>query len=126
MRSITMMLGLALCSTTALGIDRASVNVPFSFGSNGESFPAGRYEVKLNEDRNHITISNREMPTKRLSWVVSPTEVRPNDVALDIQFDQVGTVHELHAVRLGSYEATALHPHSNLPASTQVLSGAGK
>jgi hypothetical protein len=113
MRSITWMLVLtpALCTTAAFATDKASVDIPFSFESHGKVFPASQYDVSMDDDRRMLTLSSRTNPADRVSSMTVSAELSSTDAPLSIQFDQVGRVHELHAIRLGSYMTPALDEH---------------
>jgi hypothetical protein len=114
MRSIVRMLVLtpALCATAAFAIDRASVNMPFSFESHGKVFPASQYDVSLTDDRRMLTLSSRTNPADRVSWMTVSADLSSTDAPLSIKFDRVGRVHELHAIRLGSYMTPVLDKHT--------------
>jgi hypothetical protein len=110
MRSIPWIFALTpvLCTPAAFAIDKASVNMPFSFESHGKVYPASQYDVILQADSKMLTLSSRTNPADTVSWSTVPAEMGPNDPALTIQFDQVGNMHELHAVRLGKYQTRVL------------------
>jgi hypothetical protein len=110
MRSITWMFVLTtvLCTPAALAVDKASVNMPFSFESHGKVFPASQYDVILQRDRTLLTLTSKTNPADTLSWITVPAEMGPNDTALSFQFDRVGNMHELHAVRFGGYKTPVL------------------
>jgi hypothetical protein len=105
----------ALCSPAAFAIDKATVDMPFRFESHGKIFPAGKYDVELTGNRACLTIVSRTDPTVRSVWVATPADFGPNDTALEIQFDRINNMAELHAVRLGSYTTPVLDPHSRIP-----------
>src|SRR5271154_5656348 len=100
MRSITWMLVLtpALCTPAAFAVDKASVNMPFSFESHGKVFRASQYDVILKDDGTILTLTSRTNPADTISWTTVPAGMGPNDTALSIQFDRVGNMNELHAV----------------------------
>src|SRR5271156_781058 len=102
MRSILRMLVLtpALCTTAAFGVDRVSVDMPFSFESHGRVFPASRYDVSLNYDRRMLTLTSRTNPAYTATWMTLSTEKGPMDPELSMQFDRNGNIPELRAVRL--------------------------
>jgi hypothetical protein len=114
MRSIvwTLFLTPVLCTTAAFATDRVSVDMPFSFKSQGKVFPASQYDVSLTSDRRMLTLTSRTNSADRLSWMTVPAEPRSTDAPLSIQFDRVGRVHELHAIRLGSYMTPVLDEHT--------------
>jgi hypothetical protein len=110
MRSISWMFVLTpvLCTPAAFAVDKASVNMPFSFESHGKVFPASQYDVILQRDRTLLTLTSKTNPADTLSWITVPAEMGPNDTALSFQFDRVGNMHELHAVRFGRYKTPVL------------------
>jgi hypothetical protein len=105
-------LTLSLCTTAAFAIDRASVDMPFSFQIHGRVFPASQYDVRLDGARRMLTITNRTNPADSLTFITTPAEQRPNDTTLSIKLDRTGNVLELHAIRLGSYTTPVLDAHS--------------
>jgi hypothetical protein len=127
MRSITWMFVLTsvLCTPAAFAVDKASVNVPFSFESHGKVFPASQYDVTLQDDRTILTLTSRTNPADTASWTTIPAGMGPNDATLSFQFDRVGNMHELHAVRLGEYQTPVLDTHSD-PLKNRVLAQSGR
>ncbi len=107
MRSKALMLVLApfLCTTAAFAVEKMSVDVPFSFESHGEHFPANRYDITLNDDLHLITIRNSEFPAKSMSFMVTSAEVKADAPQLSIRFEHAGNTHELRSIRLGGYQA---------------------
>ena len=114
MRSIMRMLVLtpALCTTAAFAADRVSVDIPFSFESHGQVFPASRYDVSLNYNRGMLTLTSRTNPADRATWMTVFAEKGPMDQELSLQFDRNGNIPELHSVRLGTHETPILDGHS--------------
>jgi hypothetical protein len=100
-----------LCTPAAFAVDRASVNMPFSFESHGKIFPASEYDVILRDDRAMLTLTSRTNPHDTITWITFPAEMSPHDTTLSIQFDRVGDMEELHTVRLGKYQTPVLDPH---------------
>ena len=127
MRSITWMFVLTpvLCTPAAFAVDKASVNVPFSFESPGKVFPASQYDVILKNDRTMLTLTSRTNPADTISWTTVPAEMGPNDTALLIQIDRVGNMNELHTVRLGKYQTPVLDTHSD-PGKNRVAAQSGQ
>jgi hypothetical protein len=113
MRSILRLIVLApvLCTTAAFAAEKVSVNVPFSFESHGKSFPAGRYDVRLDDSLHVLTLNNREQPGKGLAWGASQTVAGANAPALTLKFDVVDNTHELRTIRLENYETAVLNAH---------------
>jgi hypothetical protein len=114
MRSILRMLVLtpALCTTAAFAADKVSVDMPFSFESHGRVFPASRYDVSLTEDRKMLILTSRTNPSDRASWLTLSADKSPMDPELSMQFDRDGSLLELRAVRLGTYQTPILDAHS--------------
>jgi hypothetical protein len=114
MRSIMRMLVLtpALCTTAAFAADKVSVDMPFSFESHGRVFPASRYDVSLTDDRRMLTLTSRTNPADRASWMTLSADKSPMDPELSMQFDRDGSLLELRAVRLGTYQTPILDAHS--------------
>ena len=113
MRSIMWMFVLTpvLCTPAAFAVERASVDMPFSFESHGKVFPPSVYDVIVKDDPGMLTLSSRTNPADTISWIAVPAEMGPNDTVLSIKFDRVGNMHELHAVRLGIYQTPVLDTH---------------
>jgi hypothetical protein len=106
MRFRIMILALAtfLGATGAFAADTTAVNIPFSFESRGQQFPASQYEIKLSGDRHHLTISSRQTPAKSMFLVVNWVDINQHDPNLSIRFETAGGLHELSSIRLGTYE----------------------
>jgi hypothetical protein len=115
MRPILRMLVLtpALCTTAAFAANRVSVNMPFSFESNGRVFPASRYDVILNDDRRMLTLTSKTNPADTATWMTLSTGKGPMDPELSMQFDRNGETPELRDVRLGTYRTPILDVHSS-------------
>jgi hypothetical protein len=90
----------ALCATAAFAANQARVDVPFSFTAKGQSFPAGTYEVKLDESRNFITMASNSDTAKHITWNVGPAD-KINAPAL-VKFDETGANHALRSIQVGS------------------------
>ncbi len=88
-----------LCATAAFAANLARVDVPFSFTAQGQSYPAGRYDVTTDMNHNSITLANEMDASKHLTWGVEPTDAA--NVAAVITFDQAGNGYSLKAVQLG-------------------------
>ena len=86
----TLMLpAVAFCATAAFAANLARVDVPFSFTAQGQSYPAGRYEVTTDVNHNFVTLANENDASKQISWVVGPTEAV--NMPAVITFDEAGT-----------------------------------
>jgi hypothetical protein len=100
-----------LCLPAALGAEKVSVNLPFSFATHGKVFPATQYDVILKEDRAFLTLTSRTNPADTVTWTTVPVGMRRHDAHLSLQFDQVGDLHKLRTVRLGEYRTPILDSH---------------
>jgi biopolymer transport protein ExbD len=107
MRPKALMLVLApfLCTTAAFAVEKISVDVPFSFESHGQQFPANRYDITLNDDLHLMTIRSTEFPAKSMSLMVTNAEIKAGAPQLSIRFENAGNTHELRSIRLGGYQA---------------------
>jgi hypothetical protein len=103
----------ALCTTAAFAVNRVSVDMPFSFESHGRVFPASRYDVSLTDDRRMLILTNRKNPADRAAWMTLSADRGPLDPTLSLQFDREGSLPELRAVRLGTYQTPILDAHAN-------------
>jgi hypothetical protein len=100
-----------ISSRVAFASDKAEVNIPFSFETHGKVFPAGKYDVTLKGDRSFLSLTSRAFPADTITWTPVPTGIDAKGALLSVQFDQVGNVHELHAVRMGQYQTLVLDTH---------------
>jgi len=88
-----------LCATAAFAANLARVDVPFSFTAQGQSYPAGRYEVTTDTNRNFVTLANEVDTSKHLTWTVRPTDARKAPAV--VTFDQAGNAYSLKTIQLG-------------------------
>jgi len=88
-----------LCATAAFAANLARVDVPFSFTAQGQSYPAGRYEVTTDMNHNSITLANEADASKHLTWLVGPAEAA--NAPTVVTFDQAGNGYSLKTVQLG-------------------------
>ena len=79
---------IAFCATAAFAANLARVDVPFSFTAQGQSYPAGRYEVTTDTNHNFVTLANEMDASKQLTWVVGPAEAAKMPTV--VTFDQAG------------------------------------
>ncbi len=104
MRNITRSVILAtvsICATAAFAADRAVVNVPFNFVSQGQSFPAGHYAATLDANQNVLALNDLDNTKISAHWTVSPADFNPNNEKLTLKFDDLGQNHMLRTVQLG-------------------------
>jgi hypothetical protein len=90
---------IAFCATAAFAANQARVDVPFSFTAEGQSYPAGSYDVALDANHNVVTMASKTDATKHISWTVGPAEAA-NAPAV-IKFDHVGADYDLKTIQLG-------------------------
>jgi hypothetical protein len=110
----------AFCATAAFAANQARVNVPFSFTAKGQSYPAGSYDVVMDESHNFVTLESQADVSKHLTWSVGPAEAA-NTPAV-IKFDQVGTDHSLKSIQLGARVTPNLDTHEKrgISATTSI------
>jgi hypothetical protein len=89
----------AFCATAAFAANQARVEVPFSFTAQGHSYPAGSYEVAVNNNNDIVTMVSKADPKMHISWTAGPGEAI-NLPAL-VKFDQVGADHALKTIQVG-------------------------
>jgi hypothetical protein len=113
MRSIFKMFVFAplLCTTAAFAVENATVKIPFSFESQGKPFPAGTYNVRIDSNLGVLTMSNKDLPGKSQTLSVGPADFVAGTPALDMKFDQIGNLHELHTIQLGPHVTPVLDAH---------------
>ena len=93
-------LSVALCATAAFAANLARVDVPFGFTAQGQSYPAGRYEVTTDTNQNFITLANAADASKHLTWQVGPADASMTPTV--VTFDQAGNGYSLKTIQLGS------------------------
>jgi hypothetical protein len=104
MRTITRSVILAtasLCATAAFAANRAVVDVPFNFESQGHNYPAGRYVATLESNEGILAISNENNPRISAHWIAGPADYNPTDAKLILKFDDLGNDHALRTLQLG-------------------------
>jgi hypothetical protein len=128
MRSMICMLALipAIYSPAAVALDKATVDMPFSFESHGKVFPASKYDVELSKDHSYLTMVSRTNPAVSIWWLATPAESGPNDTRLSIQFDRIGDMPELHTVRLGSYITPILDANAKAQLRNHLTAQVGR
>jgi hypothetical protein len=91
----------SLCATAAFAADKAGVDVPFTFVSHGQSFPAGQYAATLDINHNVLALSSMTNTKVSAHWTAGPADYNPNDEKLTLKFDDTGNSHYLRTVQLG-------------------------
>ncbi|WP_026442697.1 hypothetical protein [Pseudacidobacterium ailaaui] len=130
MQPMTKMLVLAaaLVSTSAaFASTNTTVNIPFSFETHGRTYPAGKYEVRLDLNQNVITLSSRTDTKSSLMWTASPADFGPQMPLLSLKFDNNddGT-HALQRIRLGSRTTPVLDAREHHSAQREVSITGGR
>jgi hypothetical protein len=110
-----------LCATAAFAANFARVDVPFSFTAQGQSYPAGRYEVTTDVNHNFITLANETDATKHLTWLVEPTDAAKMPTV--VTFDQAGNAYYLKTVQLGDKITPSLDKKSKVGISATTSIG---
>jgi|SRR5579883_936660 hypothetical protein len=99
-----LVLAAALVSTSAaFAYTKTTVEIPFNFENHGKTYPAGKYDVKLDPNQNVITLSSHTDTKTALMWTASPADFGPDTPLLSVKFDdnEDGS-HELKRIRLGA------------------------
>ena len=91
----------SLCATAAFAVDRAVVDVPFNFVSQGKAFPAGRYIASLDVNHNVLALNSATDTRVAARWAAGPADFDPNDEKLILKFSALGNIHTLSSVQLG-------------------------
>jgi hypothetical protein len=102
----------ALCATAAFAATTSRVDVPFSFTAQGQSYPAGRYDVTTDASHNSVTLASETDASKHLTWGVEPAEVAKAPAV--ITFDQASNGYSLKTVQLGNKITPNLEPKSKV------------
>ena len=91
----------SLCATAAFASDKAVVNIPFNFVSQGHSYPAGQYTATVDPIHNVLSLSSMTDTKVSARWVAGPADYNPNDEKLTLTFDDLGNTHALCTMQLG-------------------------
>jgi hypothetical protein len=96
-------------ATAAYAFDRVAVNIPFSFKTHRETFPAGTYEVEFDSFHNTLKLSSKTDTKMSYVWIASPAECTPNMSALSLKFDGgADGIHMLRSIRLETWSTPVL------------------
>ena len=130
MRPMTRMFVLAaalVSSSAAFALSKVTVNVPFNFESHGKSYPAGRYDVRLDMNQNVLTITNHDHPKQFAMWTVSPADFGPETPMLSMKFDDATDgSHELRSIRLATRTTSVLDAREKHTAQREVSITGGR
>jgi hypothetical protein len=91
----------SLCATAAFASDKAVVNIPFNFVSQGHSYPAGKYAATIDPIHNVLSLSSMTDMKVSARWIAGPADYNPNNEKLTLKFDDLGNTHTLCTVQLG-------------------------
>ncbi|HTW44427.1 MAG TPA: hypothetical protein VMD58_02685 [Acidobacteriaceae bacterium] len=91
----------AICATAAFAADRAVVDIPFNFVSQGKTFPAGRYAATLDQNQGVLALSNMDNANYSAHWTANPADFNPSNEKLTLKFDDLGHGHLLRTMQLG-------------------------
>jgi len=97
----------ALATHPAMAQSAKVAQVPFNFVVNGHMWPAGRYTITRNMDRNVVEVASANQPFRSM-WLVSPGDPAPTDTRVLLSFDVQGATHTLHSVQYGNMETRSL------------------
>lgn len=94
------------CATAAFAANQAKVNVPFGFTAQGQSYPAGSYEVALDANQSVVTMASKADATKHFSWTVGPADAASAPAI--VKFDHVGADYDLKTIQIGEHVTPVL------------------
>ena len=95
--------------TTAFALERAAVSVPFSFRLDGETMPAGTYQVDFDSIYHTLRLSSKSDTKISFVWIAIPAENGPDISTLSLKFDDgADGIHVLRSVRLAAWRTPAL------------------
>ena|SRR5271165_3242995 len=110
------------CATAAFAANQARVNVPFGFTAQGQSYPAGSYEVSLDANHDFVTMASNTDASKHITWNVGPADAA-NAPAV-VRFDHVGAGYELKNIQIGEHVTPVLDKNTQQSVSaTTSISG---
>jgi hypothetical protein len=109
MISMVLLAAVFASATAAFAFDRAVVNVPFSFETHGETFPADTYEVEFDSIHHTLKLSSKTDTKMSYIWIAAPAEVGPDTSTLSLKFDdRADGAHALHNIRLETWTTPVL------------------
>ncbi len=91
----------AVALTTNTAMAEKHLKVPFDFTVDGQTWPAGIYQVDKEPSGNLITLKSLDA-RKSMAFVARPGEANPNDHRVVLQFDRTGDEHVLRSLQYGS------------------------
>jgi hypothetical protein len=90
-------------ATAAFAADTSTLNVPFSFTAHGKSYPAGKYSVSVDANRQIATLASKTEMSGAIASSLSPSDGNPSaQASVRLEFTTNGSSHELRKIRYGS------------------------
>lgn len=96
-----------LMTGAAFAAQNTTVNVPFSFTSQGKSYPAGQYIVSVNSGNQFARLSARTQPFNSIMSNLRPSDGNPND-SIKTRLEFSASSHELLKIKHGVYSSPDL------------------
>jgi hypothetical protein len=115
-----LLLTVVFFATAAFAADRLKVDVPFSFTTMGQSFPAGEYNIAMNANHCVLTLSSQSDTAMHVAFVVRPTDPRPAPGI--VTFDAQGDHYSLRNIQVEGRITPNLDTHTSrgISATTSV------
>src|SRR5215472_8341045 len=74
-----------------------SINIPFDFTAQGQSYPAGAYSVEQ-KPMQHMVVLHQVKGNAIINWLMGPG-AQPGDTHVLLNFSQSGTTHQLRSIQ---------------------------
>ena len=114
-------------SSAAFALTKVTVNVPFNFEDHGKTYPAGRYDVRLDTNQGVMTLTNHDNAKQSVMWAVSPAEFGPDAPVLSMKFDDAEDgSHALRSIRLATRTTPVLDVRERHAAQREVSITGGR
>jgi hypothetical protein len=110
----------ALATGTAMA--ESTVNIPFTFTVAGQTWPAGRYDVRQGPVMNSVRLSSTDS-LHNYVWIDTPGDPSPTDHRVILTFDAAGDGHALRTVQFGSRITARLDKARKEYTPTRVMGG---
>jgi hypothetical protein len=91
----------AVALTTNSAMAEKHLNVPFNFTVDGQTWPAGMYQVSKNSSGNLATLKSLDT-MKSVSFVLRPGDAAPTDNRVLLNFENVGETRALRTLQYGA------------------------
>lgn len=109
------------CAAAAFAANQARVEVPFSFTAQGQSYPAGSYEVSLDANHNFVTMASKLDAAKHITWSVGPAEAAKTPAV--VRFDATSGSYSLKTIQVGVSVTPVLDKDVKAPVSATTSIG---